>query len=102
MNTHDNKPAVAESPSSIWTTALVMLACLAAVTALKSIPSLAGVPKGIFWSLYALPILLCLWSHLHLNRNGKALFFLLFPIFLVAAVMILCLLPDGLFAWTIR
>jgi len=27
---------------------------------------------------------------------------LLFPISLVAAVMILCLLPDGLFAWTAR
>jgi hypothetical protein len=102
MGPQHDKPAVAESPSSIWITALVMLACLAGVTALGSIPSLAGVPRGIFWALYALPILICLWSHLHLNRHGRSLFFLLFPISLVAAVMILCLLPDGLFAWTAR
>ena len=102
MNTPDNKQVIAESSMSLWTTAIIMLACLAGVTALKSLPAFASVPKVIFWGLYGLPIFLCLWSQLHLNRNGKALFFMLFPIVLVAAVMVLSLLPDGLFAWTVR
>jgi hypothetical protein len=49
-----------------------------------------------------MPIALCLWFHLHLNRHGKPLAFLLIPIFLVATVMVLALLPDGLFAWSIQ
>lgn len=102
MHAPENKQASAESPGAVWTIALVMLSCLAGVTLLKSIPALASLPKPVFWALYTLPIILCVWFHLHLNRHGKALAFLLLPIFLVAAVMVLCLLPDGLFAWSVR
>lgn len=102
MHTPENSQSSAESPVAAWTTALVMLGCLAGGTLLKSIPAWAGLPGPVFWALYSLPILLCVWFHLHLNRHGKALAFLLVPIFLVAAVMVLCLLPDGLFAWSVR
>ena len=102
MNQNPSKPASPESSAGLWITALVMLACLAGVTLIKSIPALAGLPKPVFWAFYSMPIALCLWFHLHLNRHGKPLAFLLMPIFLVATVMVLALLPDGLFAWSIQ
>lgn len=102
MNTPENNSAQHDSTLSIWGSGLVMLGCLAIATAMKNLSFLAGIPKPVFWVLYGLPILLCVWFHLHLNRHLKPLAFLLVPIFLVATVMVLCLLPDGLFAWRIR
>lgn len=102
MSTPETKPIQLDSSFSTWGTGLVMLLCLAGATGMKNLSFLNGLPKPVFWVLCGLPVFLCVWFHLHLNRHLKPLSFLLVPIFLVATVMVLCLLPDGLFAWRIR
>ena len=100
MNTQKNTGSPShDSPLKLWLVAAAIFACLTLGTATRSLPALAGLPPAAFWALYALPIALCLWWYLHLNRHYRPLFFLLFPIALMAAVLVLCLLPDGLFAW---